>query len=191
MEKIEQEIKLRGKILPGNVLKVNSFLNHQLDPLFLNEMALEWYKVFKDKNVTKIVTIEASGIALAVLVGLLFKVDVVFAKKSSSFNLSNCYNSKIYSYTKGKYFDILIEKEFLKEGDNVLIIDDFLANGSASLGLIDILNQASCNLVGIGIAIEKGFQEGGNILREKGIQVESLAIIESMDYDKQEITFRK
>ncbi len=190
MKKIEDEIQKRGKVLPGNVLKVNSFLNHQLDPLFLNEMAREWYDVFKDKNVTKVVTIEASGIALAILTGLLFNVPVVFAKKSSSFNIDVCYSSKIHSYTRGQDFNILIEKEFINEGDNILIIDDFLANGSASLGLIDILNQAKANLVGIGIAIEKGFQDGGKILREKGIHVESLAIIESMDSETQKITFR-
>lgn len=190
MKKIEEEILKRGKILPGNVLKVNSFLNHQLDPMFLNDMAEEWYKAFKDKKVNKIATIEASGIALAILTGLKFQVPVIFAKKSSSLNTVDCYTSKIHSYTKNADFTLHIEKQFLTENDNVLIIDDFLANGSASLGLIDILNQAGAKLVGVGIAIEKGFQGGGDILRQKGIQVESLAIIESMDSDNKTIKFR-
>lgn len=191
MKNIEIEIQKRGKILPGNVLKVNSFLNHQLDPILLNEMAQKWYEIFKDKGVNKIVTIESSGIALAVLTGLKFQVPVVFAKKVMSSNMGNCYTSEVHSYTKNKDYKISIEKEFITEEDNVLIIDDFLANGSAALGLIDILYAAGASVVGIGIAIEKGFQDGGVILRKKGYHLESLAIVDSMDFETNTINFRQ
>ncbi len=190
MEIIEQEIQKRGKILPGNVLKVNSFLNHQLDPYLLNIMAGEWTKLFKNDNITKIVTIEASGIALAILTGLKLNVPVVFAKKSNSKNIGDVYKSKIHSYTRDQDFDIQIEKQFIYKDDIVLIIDDFLANGSATLGMIDIINQAGAKLAGVGIAIEKGFQNGGEILRDKGIRVESLAIISSMDEKTGKIIFK-
>lgn len=190
MEIIEQEIQKRGKVLPGNVLKVNSFLNHQLDPYLLNIMAGEWTKLFKNDNITKIVTIEASGIALAILTGLKLNVPVVFAKKSNSKNIGDVYKSKIHSYTRNQDFDIQIEKQFIYKDDIVLIIDDFLANGSATLGMIDIINQAGAKLAGVGIAIEKGFQNGGEILRDKGVRVESLAIISSMDEKTGKIIFK-
>lgn len=190
MEIIEQEIQKRGKVLPGNVLKVNSFLNHQLDPYLLNIMAGEWTKLFKNDNITKIVTIEASGIALAILTGLKLNVPVVFAKKSNSKNIGDVYKSKIHSYTRDQDFDIQIEKQFIYKDDIVLIIDDFLANVSATLGMIDIINQAGAKLAGVGIAIEKGFQNGGEILRDKGVRVESLAIISSMDEKTGKIIFK-
>ena len=190
MEIIEQEIQKRGKVLPGNVLKVNSFLNHQLDPYLLNIMAGEWTKLFKNDNITKIVTIEASGIALAILTGLKLNVPVVFAKKSNSKNIGDVYKSKIHSYTRDQDFDIQIEKQFIYKDDIVLIIDDFLTNGSATLGMIDIINQAGAKLAGVGIAIEKGFQNGGEILRDKGVRVESLAIISSMDEKTGKIIFK-
>ena len=190
MEIIEQEIQKRGKVLPGNVLKVNSFLNHQLDPYLLNIMAGEWTKLFKNDNITKIVTIEASGIALAILTGLKLNVPVVFAKKSNSKNIGDVYKSKIHSYTRDQDFDIQIEKQFIYKDDIVLIIDDFLANGSATLGMINIINQAGAKLAGVGIAIEKGFQNGGEILRDKGVRVESLAIISSMDEKTGKIEFK-
>lgn len=190
MKIIEQEIQKRGKVLPGNVLKVNSFLNHQLDPYLLNIMAGEWTKLFKNDNITKIVTIEASGIALAILTGLKLNVPVVFAKKSNSKNIGDVYKSKIHSYTRNQDFDIQIEKQFIYKDDIVLIIDDFLANGSATLGMIDIINQAGAKLAGVGIAIEKGFQNGGEILRDKGVRVESLAIISSMDEKTGKIEFK-
>lgn len=190
MKIIEQEIQKRGKVLPGNVLKVNSFLNHQLDPYLLNIMAGEWTKLFKNDNITKIVTIEASGIALAILTGLKLNVPVVFAKKSNSKNIGDVYKSKIHSYTRDQDFDIQIEKQFIYKDDIVLIIDDFLANGSATLGMIDIINQAGAKLAGVGIAIEKGFQNGGEILRDKGVRVESLAIISSMDEKTGKIIFK-
>lgn len=190
MEIIEQEIQKRGKVLPGNVLKVNSFLNHQLDPYLLNIMAGEWTKLFKNDNITKIVTIEASGIALAILTGLKLNVPVVFAKKSNSKNIGDVYKSKIHSYTRDQDFDIQIEKQFIYKDDIVLIIDDFLANGSTTLDMIDIINQAGAKLAGVGIAIEKGFQNGGEILRDKGVRVESLAIISSMDEKTGKIIFK-
>lgn len=190
MEIIEQEIQKRGKVLPGNVLKVNSFLNHQLDPYLLNIMAGEWTKLLKNDNITKIVTIEASGIALAILTGLKLNVPVVFAKKSNSKNIGDVYKSKIHSYTRDQDFDIQIEKQFIYKDDIVLIIDDFLANCSATLGMIDIINQVGAKLAGVGIAIEKGFQNGGEILRDKGIRVESLAIISSMDEKTGKIIFK-
>ena len=190
MEIIEQEIQKRGKVLPGNVLKVNSFLNHQLDPYLLNIMAGGWTKLFKNDNITKIVTIEASGIALAILTGLKLNVPVVFAKKSNSKNIGDVYKSKIHSYTRDQDFDIQIEKQFIYKDDIVLIIDDFLANGSATLGMIDIINQAGAKLAGVGIAIEKGFQNGGEILRDKGVRVESVAIISSMDEKTGKIIFK-
>lgn len=191
MRRIEEEILKRGKILPGNVLKVNSFLNHQLDTKLLCIMADEWYELFKDSNITKIVTIESSGIALATIAGLKFNVPVVFAKKGFNLNIENSYSTTVYSYSKKRDYFISIEKEFLSEEDNVLIIDDFLANASAALGLISLVKKAKGNVVGVGIAIEKGFQPGGSILRKKGYRVESLAIIESMDYDSQSIIFRQ
>lgn len=190
MEIIEQEIQKRGKVLPGNVLKVNSFLNHQLDPHLLNIMAGEWTRLFKNDNITKIVTIEVSGIALAILAGLKLNVPVVFAKKTNSKNIGDVYKSKIHSYTRDQDFDIQIEKQFINKDDVVLIIDDFLANGSATLGMIDIINQAGAKLAGVGIAIEKGFQNGGEILRGKGVRVESLAIISSMDEKTGKIEFK-
>ena len=190
MEIIEQENQKRWKVLRGNVLKVNSFLNHQLDPYLLNIMAGEWTKLFKNDNITKIVTIEASAIALAILTGLKLNDPVVFAKKSNSKNIGDVYKSKIHSYTRDQDFDIQIEKQFIYKDDIVLIIDDFLANGSATLGIIDIINQAGAKLAGVGIAIEKGFQNGGEILRDKGVRVESLAIISSMDEKTGKIIFK-
>lgn len=190
MKRIEEEILKRGKILPGNVLKVNSFLNHQLDTKLLCIMADEWYELYKNDNINKIVTIEASGIALATIAGLKFNVPVVFAKKGVNLNADNCFSTTVYSYSKNRDYFISIEKEFLSSDDNVLIIDDFLANASAVLGLISLVKKAKANVVGVGIAIEKGFQPGGAILRRKGYRVESLAIVETMDYESQTIKFR-
>lgn len=187
---IKKEIQERGLILSNNVLKVNSFLNHQLDPNLLNEMANEWYLRYKDKGITKIVTIEASGIALGILTGLKLNVPVVFAKKSNGSNMGECYQTLIHSYTKNKDYTVSIEKQFLNKDDLILIIDDFLANGNATLGLIDLINQANAKVIGIGIAIEKGFQHGGDILRNKGYDVYSLAIIDEMDPITKNIIFR-
>lgn len=191
MRLLEEEIKNRGQILPGNVLKVNSFLNHKIDPMLLDKMAEEWYQKFKDCKINKIVTIESSGIAMAILVALKFKCELVFAKKGKSSTLGNVMTASVYSFTKSKDVLISIENGFIREDDNVLIIDDFLANGSACEGLISIIKYAKANVVGIGIAIEKGFQDGGQKLRSQGYKVESLAIIEKMDYNTNKIEFKK
>lgn len=191
MKLLEEEIRLRGQILPGNVLKVNSFLNHKIDPMLLEKMAEEWYQLFKNDNINKVVTIESSGIAMAILVALKFKCELVFAKKGKSSTLGNVLTASVYSYTKSKEVLISIERGYIKEDDNVLIIDDFLANGSAAEGLISIIQYAKANVKGIGIAIEKGFQDGGQKLRSQGYRVESLAIIDKMDYDTQTIEFKQ
>ncbi len=191
MKLLEEEIRSRGQILPGNVLKVNSFLNHKIDPMLLEKMAEEWYQLFKNDNINKVVTIESSGIAMAILVALKFKCELVFAKKGKSSTLGNVLTASVYSYTKSKEVLISIERGYIKEDDNVLIIDDFLANGSAAEGLISIIQYAKANVKGIGIAIEKGFQDGGQKLRSQGYRVESLAIIDKMDYDTQTIEFKQ
>jgi xanthine phosphoribosyltransferase len=189
MKLLEEEIRKRGQILPGNVLKVNSFLNHKIDPMLLEAMAEEWYQKFKNENITKVVTVESSGIAMAILVALKFKCELVFAKKGKASTLGNVMTASIYSYTKSVDVLISIENGYIKEDDNVLIIDDFLANGSAVAGLISIIKYAKANVKGIGIAIEKGFQDGGKQLRKQGYRVESLAIIKEMDYNNNAIIF--
>lgn len=178
---LEKKILNEGTVLPGNILKVGSFLNHQIDVGFLFEMADEVKKHFENKSITKILTIETSGIAIAVPVAYKMNVPLVFAKKNKSQNISgDVYSAKIHSYTHGNDYDAVVMKEYLKENDNILIIDDFLANGAAMNGLIDIVNQSGAALSGIGIAIEKEFQGGGNLLREQGIDVLSLAKIKKM-----------
>ncbi len=187
---IKKEIQQRGLILSNSILKVNSFLNHQLDPVLLNEMANEWYLRYKDKGINKIITIESSGIALGILLGLKLNVPVVFAKKGNSSTMGECYHTNIHSFTKNKDYEVIIEKCFLNENDSVVIIDDFLANGNATLGLIELINQAKAKVIGIGIAIEKGFQHGGDMLRSNGYDVYSLAIIDEMDPIAKTIKFR-
>ncbi|MBQ7642242.1 MAG: xanthine phosphoribosyltransferase [Acholeplasmatales bacterium] len=189
MKLLEDEIRKRGQILPGNVLKVNSFLNHKIDPMLLEAMAEEWYQKFKNEDINKVVTIESSGIAMAILVALKFKCELVFAKKGKSSTLGNVMTASVYSFTKEKDVLISIENGYIREDDNVLIIDDFLANGSACNGLISIIKYAKANVKGIGIAIEKGFQDGGKLLRSQGYKVESLAIIKSMNADSGTIEF--
>ncbi len=189
MKLLEEEIRKRGQILPGNVLKVNSFLNHKIDPMLLEAMAEEWYQKFKNEDINKVVTIESSGIAMAILVALKFKCELVFAKKGKSSTLGNVMTASVYSFTKEKDVLISIENGYIREDDNVLIIDDFLANGSACNGLISIIKYAKANVKGIGIAIEKGFQDGGKLLRSQGYKVESLAIIKSMNADSGTIEF--
>lgn len=191
MKWLEEEINKRGKILNGDILKVNSFLNHQLDPELLDKMTLLWYDHFNKKGITKIVTIEASGIALATLAAYRFTCPAVYAKKGKSSNQEESYTTKIHSYTKNEDVSISIEKAYLTKEDRVLILDDFLATGSAIEGLIDLCNQAGSTVVGIGIAIEKGYQHGGDVLREKGYDVDSLEIIESMDPVTNTIKYRK
>lgn len=181
MDKLKKVIVERGEVKEENVLKVDSFLNHQLDVEFLNEMGEEIYTLFKDRNITKILTIEVSGIAIATLAALYFKVPVVFAKKSESLNLDkDIYKGRVFSYTKNKEYNIMISKKYLNGNDKLLIIDDFLAEGNAMKCLIEIAEQAGASIEGIGIAIEKGFQSGGNYLRSNGYNLKSLAIIDEM-----------
>lgn len=182
MKTLEEKINREGLVYPGNILKVGSFLNHQLDVDFLMEMGKEIQRLYADSKITKIVTIEASGIAIAVAAASFLHVPVVFAKKTKTSNLNGeSYTSKVHSFTHNKDYDIVISKQFLNDNDCVLIIDDFLAVGNALNGLIDIVGQAGASLAGAAIAIEKGFQGGGDALRAKGIRVESLAIIDSME----------
>lgn len=181
MDKLKEMINERGEVKDGNILKVDSFLNHQLDAEFLYEMGSEFYKLFKDEGITKIVTIEVSGIAIASMAALFFKVPVVFAKKTESVNLDkDVYSSKVYSYTKMKEYNIMVSKRYLNENDKLLIIDDFLAVGNAMKGLIDVSKQSGAEVKGIGIVIEKGFQQGGKFLRSEGYNLKSLAIVEEM-----------
>ncbi len=191
MKLMEDRIRKDGIVKEGNVLKVDSFLNHQMDVTLFHEMGLEWKRLFRDKPINKILTIEASGIGIACVAAECFNVPVVFAKKAASINLDGeMFTSKVESFTKKKVFDIIVSKKFLSPDDHILIIDDFLANGCAVMGLIDLINESGATLEGVGIAIEKGFQQGGRIIRDRGIQLESLAIIESMDASTGEIIFR-
>lgn len=184
MKLLEERIRKDGIVRPGNVLKVDSFINHQMDIALFEEMAKEWKRLFAGKPINKILTIEASGIGIAAIAAREFGVPVIFAKKSKSINLDNDnYCTKIQSYTHGKVYDVIMSKKFLNSEDHVLIIDDFLANGCALLGLMDLVEHAGATVEGIGIAIEKGFQRGGDIIREKGIQLESLAIVDAMNED--------
>ena len=184
MNFLEQKILKDGKVLPGEVLKVDSFLNHQIDVNLLQKCGEEWYRLYKDAGITKIVTIEASGIGIACVAAQFFGVPVVFAKKSKSLNLgSDCYTAEVYSYTKAATKTVMISKKYLSPEDKILIIDDFLANGSALRGLISIIDQAGASVAGIGIAIEKAYQGGGDDLRAKGYRIESLAEISSMNED--------
>ncbi len=190
MKFLEERILKDGQVRPGEILKVDSFLNHQLDVDLLNEIGKTLYEKYKDCGITRILTIEASGIAIACIAANYFHVPVVFAKKAKSKNLDgDLYSSVVHSYTYGKDYTVTLSKKFLTADDKVLLVDDFLAVGKAMLGLLDICEQAGAEVVGIGIAIEKGFQPGGKTLREAGYNLTSLAIIESMD-DNGNITFR-
>lgn len=191
MKLLEERIRKDGTVKAGNVLKVDSFLNHQMDIDLFNEMGKEWARLFADRKITKILTVEASGIGIACVAAQHFHVPVVFAKKSQSVNIDGeVYSTKIESFTHKRVYDVIVSKKFLHPEDHILIIDDFLANGCALEGLIDIVNKAGASLEGVGIAVEKGFQKGGDLIRSKGIRVESLAIVESMDDKTGEITFR-
>ncbi|MFR3316687.1 MAG: xanthine phosphoribosyltransferase [Waltera sp.] len=191
MKLLEERIRKDGTVKAGNVLKVDSFLNHQMDIELFNEMGKEWARLFADRKITKILTVEASGIGIACVAAQHFHVPVVFAKKSQSVNIDGeVYSTKIESFTHKRVYDVIVSKKFLHPEDHILIIDDFLANGCALEGLIDIVNKAGASVEGVGIAVEKGFQKGGDLIRSKGIRVESLAIVESMDDKTGEITFR-
>jgi xanthine phosphoribosyltransferase len=191
MKLLEDRIKKDGVVKTDDILKVDTFLNHQIDVSLLNEMGKEFKRLFAGEKIDKILTIEASGIAIAVIAAQYFGVPVVFAKKSQSVNIDgDVYSTKVRSYTHGREYEVILSKKILQKDENILIIDDFLANGCALEGLIDIINQAGANTVGVGIAVEKGFQPGGKKLREKGVRIESLAIIESMDGKSGKIVFK-
>ncbi len=191
MKLLEERIEKDGIVKEGNVLKVDSFLNHQMDIHLFNEMGKEFKRLFANKPINKILTIEASGIGIACIVAQHFDVPVVFAKKAKSINLEGeMYSTKIESFTHKKTYDVIVAKKYISSNDHILIIDDFLANGCALEGLIDLVQSAGATVEGIGIAIEKGFQKGGEIIRKKGIQLESLAIVDGMDHESGTITFR-
>ncbi len=192
MRLLEERIQKDGIVREGNVLKVDSFLNHQMDIRLFREIGKEFKRLFANDEITKILTIEASGIGIACVVAEYFDVPVVFAKKSKSKNIAGeVYTSKVESFTHNKVYDVMVSKQFLNADDKVLLIDDFLANGNALKGLIQIVKSANATLVGAGIVIEKGFQGGGENLRSQGIHLESLAIVDAMDDTTGEITFRK
>ena len=192
MELLKEKIRKDGVLKPGNVLKVDNFLNHQIDVALLDEIAKELKRRFGDAPITKVLTIETSGIAIACAVAREYGVPVVFAKKSKSVNMDGeVYVAEVESYTHKKTNQVIVAKKFLNENDHVLIVDDFLANGCALQGLISIVDGAGAEVVGCGIVIEKGFQEGGHRIRNLGFHLESLAIVESMDDKTGEIIFRQ
>ena len=184
MKALEEKILRDGQVRPGNILKVDSFLNHQMDIEFINEIGKEFHRLFGDRPINKILTIEASGIGIACIAAQYFGVPVVFAKKAQSVNLDgSLYTTQVESFTHKRTYDVILSKKFLTAEDHVLVIDDFLANGCAVNGLLDILESAGATLEGVGIVIEKGFQDGGKELRARGVDVKSLAIIQSMTDD--------
>ena len=191
MQLLKERILKDGVVKKGNVLKVDSFLNHQMDIDLFNEIGKEFKRLFADCNINKILTIEASGIGIACIVAQYFNVPVVFAKKTQSINIDGeVYSTKIESFTHKKVYDVIVSKKFLSEKDNVLIIDDFLANGCALEGLVDLVTSAGATIEGIGIVIEKGQQKGGDMIRGKGLRLESLAIIDGMNDETGEVIFR-
>ena len=192
MNCLESRIAKDGVVKEGNVLKVDSFLNHQMDIGLMEEIGKEFYQRFKDKPINKVLTIEASGIAIAYAVAQQFHVPLLFAKKSKSINIAgDTYMAEVESFTHKNKNTVIVSKQFLSANDHVLIVDDFLANGCALQGLISIVDQAGGTVEGIGIAVEKGFQMGGQVIRNLGYHLESLAIVESMNHETGEIVFRK
>lgn len=181
MELLKKRILQDGKCFPGGILKVDSFINHQMDPILMKSMAVEFVRRFAGTDFNKVMTIEASGIAPAIMVGYLLELPVVFAKKKQPKTMEHILSTTVRSFTKDREYTVCISRDFLKPGDRVLFIDDFLANGNAAGGCIDLIRQAGAELAGMGFIIEKAFQEGGNVLREQGIKIESLAIVESLD----------
>ena len=192
MKLLQDRIRREGRVLPGNIVKVDGFLNHRVDTALLSQIADEFAKIFDIKDITVVLTAEASGIALATICAQKYGVPMIFAKKAKSDNIEGgLYQSEIFSYTYKKKVTLLVAQDWLKPEDKVLIIDDFMAKGCAVHGLIDIVEKAGAQLKGIGIAVEKGFQQGGELIRSKGIQLESLAIVESMNSETGEIKFRE
>lgn len=191
MQLLKDRIRRDGQVFPGNVLKVDSFLNHQMDIGLFEEFGKEFKRRFEGEEINKILTIEASGIGIACIVAQSFGVPVVFAKKSQSKNIAGeVYSSQVQSYTHGRIYDIIVSKKFLGPEDKVLIIDDFMANGAAMDGLLEVIRESGAHVAGAGIIIEKGFQGGGERLRREGLRVESLAIVDRMDEKTGEIVFR-
>lgn len=192
MKLLEDRIRKDGVIQEGNVLKVDSFLNHQMDIDLINEIGKEFFRRFSDAGVSKILTIEASGIGIACIAAQYFHVPVVFAKKNKTKNIAgDVFTAKVESFTHGKTYDIMVSRQFLGPKDRILLIDDFLANGKALEGLANIVQESGAFLAGAGIVIEKGFQPGGRLLRERGVRLESLAVVESMDEKAGELIFRQ
>ena len=190
MELLEKRIIEDGEVLPGNILKVSNFLNHQIDVRLMDEMGAEFARLYKDTKPTKILTIESSGIAVGYAVARQFGVPLVFAKKHQSSNVNEgVYSARVWSFTHNQNYTVVVSKKYINPGDKILLVDDFLANGNALNGLIEIVEKAGASVQGICIAIEKGFQNGGKMLREKGYRVESLAIVDKMT-DDGTITFR-
>ena len=191
MELLEKRIIQDGEILPGNILKVSNFLNHQIDVNLMEQLGEEFFRLYKNSNVTKVLTIESSGIAVGYAVARKFGVPLVFAKKHKSSNVNEgVYSSKVWSFTHNQAYTVVVSKKYISKGDKILIVDDFLANGNALKGLIEIVEQAEASVSGICIAIEKCFQNGGNLIRSAGYRVESLASVEKMT-DDGKIIFRK
>ena len=191
MELLEQRIRKEGVVKPGGVLKVDAFLNHQMDVALFNAMSAEWKHLFAGAPVNKILTIEASGIGIACVATQHFGVPVVFAKKAKSVNIDgDVWATKIESFTHKRVYDVIVSKKYLGPQDHVLIIDDFLANGCALQGLLRLVREAGAAVEGVGIAVEKGFQRGGELIRAQGVRVESLAVVDAMDVDTGEIIFR-
>ena len=181
MKQLKERILRDGKCFPGGILKVDNFINHQMDPILMHEMAQELVRRFSNHNINKVITIEASGIAPAIMVGAYLNVPVLFAKKKMPSTMENMLKTEVFSFTKNKSYPVCVSGDYLTTDDRVLFIDDFLANGNAAMGIIDLITQAGATLEGMGFLIEKGFQSGGAKLRELGIHVESLAIIDSLD----------
>ena len=181
MKQLKERILRDGKCFPGGILKVDNFINHQMDPILMHEMAQELVRRFSNHNINKVITIEASGIAPAIMVGAYLNVPVLFAKKKMPSTMENMLKTEVFSFTKNKSYPVCVSGDYLTTDDRVLFIDDFLANGNAAMGIIDLITQAGATLEGMGFLIEKGLQSGGAKLREQGIHVESLAIIDSLD----------
>lgn len=188
MKQLKERILSDGKCLDGGILKVDNFINHQMDPVLMREMAKELVRRFSGHTINKVMTVEASGIAPAIMVGDYLNVPVLFAKKKTPSTMDNMLVTEVFSFTKNKTYTVCVSGDYLNPGDKVLFVDDFLANGNAALGIIDLVEQAGATMEGMGFLIEKGFQNGGELLRNRGIHVESLAIIESLDNCN--VTFR-
>lgn len=181
MKALKERILQDGKCFEGGILKVDNFINHQMDPILMKSIAVEFVRRFASTHINKVMTIEASGIAPAIMVGYLLELPVVFAKKKKPVTMENMLTTSVHSFTKDRAYDVCVSRDFLRPGDRVLFIDDFLANGNAAMGIIDLVRQAGAELVGMGFIIEKAFQHGGDALRRAGVRIESLAIIESLD----------